>query len=127
MPDLTQLRRANVLALYQQFAEAALAAGAPAKGMEQAFAAQVEISPSMWSQIKSARPISDRLARQLEHHCGQPAGWLDEPHVPVAPDPAEERFVELALRVWRGRNAKGKRELTHWLRQQERGEDAGPG
>ena len=32
----------------------------------------------MWSQIKSARPIGDKLARQLESACGRPAGWLDE-------------------------------------------------
>ena len=45
---------------------------------EQAFAAALEISPSMWSQITSSRPIGDTLARQLERHCGKPAGWLDE-------------------------------------------------
>ena len=118
MPDLTLVRRRNALALFQQFAEAALADGQPAKGMEQAFAAKVEISPSMWSQIKSARPIGDRLARQLEHHGGKPTGWLDEEHTVTAPDPAEERFVELARRTWRSRNAKGRRELAQWLRQQ---------
>jgi hypothetical protein len=32
----------------------------------------------MWSKIKSARPIGDKLARQIEAHCGQPVGWLDE-------------------------------------------------
>jgi hypothetical protein len=32
----------------------------------------------MWSQIKSSRPIGDKLARQIEKHCGKVAGWLDE-------------------------------------------------
>jgi hypothetical protein len=37
-----------------------------AQGLEQAFAASLQISPSLWSQIKSARPIGDKLARQIE-------------------------------------------------------------
>jgi hypothetical protein len=121
--SLARHRRMNALALFQAHAERAVAGGAPPKGLEQAFAAALEISPSMWSQIKSSRPIGDRLARQIEHHCRQAAGWLDEEHAVSAPDPAEDRFVELARRVWRGRNAKGKRELTQWLRQQESDED----
>jgi hypothetical protein len=116
MPNLTVIRRRNALALFQEFAGAALAEGGAAKGLEQAFAARAQISPSMWSQIKSARTIGDRLARQLEHHGGKPAGWLDEEHEQAPPDPAEERFVELARRVWRSRNAKGRRELAQWLR-----------
>lgn len=119
MPNPTVRRRRNALALFQEFAGAALAEGAAAKGLEQAFAARAEISPSMWSQIKSSRPIGDRLARQLEHHGGKPAGWLDEEHAQAPPDPAEERFVELARRVWRSRNAKGRRELAQWLRRLE--------
>lgn len=116
MTDLTVLRRRNALTLFQQFAERELAAGAPAKGLEQAFAAQMSISPSMWSQLKSSRPIGDRLARQLEHHGGQPPGWLDEEHEATAPDPAEERFVALAREAWRAANAKGRRELAKVLR-----------
>jgi hypothetical protein len=118
MPNLTLVRRRNALVLFQQFAEAQLAEGAPPKGLEQSFAAQVEISPSMWSQLKSARPIGDKLARQLEHHCGKPAGWLDEEREAAAvPDVAEERFVALARQVWRSTNAHGRRELTRWLRE----------
>lgn len=118
MPNLTLVRRRNALGLFQQFVEAQLAAGAPPKGLEQSFAAQVEISPSMWSQIKSARPIGDKLARQLEHHCGKAAGWLDEEHEEAAvPDAAEERFAALARQAWRASNARGRRELTRWLRE----------
>jgi hypothetical protein len=115
--DLTQLRRRNLLALFQEFAEAALAAGASAKGLEQAFAAHMEVSPSMWSQLKSSRAIGDRLARQFEHHGGKPPGWLDQEHAATAPDPAEERFIALARELWRGRSAKGRRELMKALKQ----------
>lgn len=116
--NLTVMRRRNLLALYQAYAARQLADGASAKGLEQAFAATLEISPSTWSQIKSARPIGERLARQIEQHAGQAAGWLDETHEQSrAPDPAEERFVELARRAWRHANARGKRELAHMLKQ----------
>lgn len=116
MPNLTVTRRHNALALYQEYAAQQIAAGEPAKGMEQAFAAQLEISPSMWSQIKSSRPISDKLARQIESHLQRPAGWLDEPHGPQQPDAAEERFVELARAAWRSSNAQAKRELAQTVR-----------
>jgi hypothetical protein len=122
MPNLTLARRRNALVLFQQFAEAQLAEGAPPKGLEQSFAAQVEISPSMWSQLKSARPIGHKLARQLEHHCGKPAGWLDAEHEEAAaPDAAEERFVALARQAWRASKAPGRRELMRWLRERAAG------
>lgn len=117
MPNPTVTRRHNVLALFQEYAAQKIAAGEPAKGMEQAFAAALEISPSMWSQIKSNRPISDKLARQIESHTGRPAGWLDQPHGAGQPDAAEERFVELARAAWRKSNAQAKRELMRLVRQ----------
>jgi hypothetical protein len=116
LQDHTVTRRRNALALFQEFMSAAAAEGAPPKGLEQSFAAAMQISPSMWSQIKSARPIGDKLARQLEHRGGKPTGWLDLPHAETGPDPAEERFVELARAAWRGQNAKGKRELARLLK-----------
>jgi transcriptional regulator with XRE-family HTH domain len=116
--NVTTTRRRNMLALYQDYAREHLARGESAKGLEQAFAAALEISPSTWSQIKSARPIGDRLARQIEQHAGVPAGWLDEDRAEEqAPDAAEERFVELARQAWRAANAKGKRELARALKQ----------
>ena len=116
VPDHTVTRRANALALFQEFMSAAVTEGAAPKGLEQSFAAAMQISPSMWSQIKSSRPIGDKLARQLEHGGGKPFGWLDQPHVESGPDPAEERFVELARAAWRARDAKGRRELARLLK-----------
>ena len=117
MPNLTVARRRNVLALHRRFLEASVAAGLPAKGLDQAFARKIEVSPSMWSQIKSARPIGDNLARQIERHCEVEPGWLDREDLPSeVPDEAEERFVALAREAWRAANAKGKRELSGWLK-----------
>lgn len=117
MPNLTIARRRNAVALYQEFLRQRIAAGDAPKGLDQAFAAALQVSPSMWSQIKSSRPIGDKLARQIEAACGMPAGWLDEAHEeqPSTPDAAEERFVELARQAWRAANAKGKRELARML------------
>lgn len=114
--NITVTRRQNALALFQDYATAQLAAGEPSKGLEQAFAAALEISPSMWSQIKASRPISDKLARQIESHMDKPNGWLDEARSASGPDAAEERFVELARKSWRRANAQEKRALVQLLR-----------
>lgn len=126
MPNITVARRRNALALHRRFLEEAVAAGLPAKGLDQAFAKKVEISPSMWSQIKSSRPIGDNLARQIERHCDVEAGWLDEEDRPSeVPDAAEERFIAAAREAWRTANAKGKKELSGWLK--KRTQDAAGG
>lgn len=115
MSDFTLVRRQNVLALFQLYAEAALARGAPPKGLEQDFAAQLQISPSMWSQIKSARPIGNKLARQIEALCAKPPGWLDEAHEDAPPTPEEKAFLALALAAWRAMPASGRRALRKQL------------
>jgi hypothetical protein len=109
--DSTVFRRRNVLALFQAYAESAVATGATPKGLEQAFAAHVEISPSMWSQIKSSRPIGDKLARQIEQHCGKPVGWLDEQREAAGLTPGEQQFLAFALQAWRATNAEGRKAL----------------
>lgn len=114
--NITLTRRQNALALFQDYAEKSLAAGGAPKGLEQSFAATLQISPSMWSQIKSARPIGDKLARQIETLCGKPAGWLDEARASTAPTPAEAAFVELALAAFRATNGAGRRALRDHLR-----------
>ena len=116
VPNITLVRRQNALALFQQYAEKALAGGAAPKGLEQAFAATLQVSPSMWSQIKSARPIGDKLARQIEVACGKPAGWLDELRKDAAPSTAEAAFLELALAAWRATNGAGRRALWEQLK-----------
>ncbi len=125
MPDnLTVNRRHNAVSLFQRFAEERMRAGEPPKGLEQAFAQQLQISPSMWSQIKSSRPIGDKLARQIEAACATPAGWLDETHAPQGPSPAEQQFLALALKAWRATNADGRKRLKQLVRETA---DAGAG
>ena len=117
MSNITTTRRQNVLALFKAFAERALAAGAGPKGLEQAFASTLEISASMWSQVKSSRPIGDKLARQIEQHCGRPVGWLDEARVVEGPSVAEQQFLEIALKAWRSTNAAGRKALREHVRE----------
>lgn len=116
MPNITLTRRRNTQALFQEYAEKALASGAPPKGLEQSFAATLQISPSMWSQIKSARPIGDKLARQIEAASGRPAGWLDADRKPAPPSAAELAFAELALAAWRATNSAGRKALREQLK-----------
>jgi hypothetical protein len=113
--NITVARRQNALALFQDYAEKALAKGAPPKGLEQAFAATLQISPSMWSQIKSSRPIGDKLARQIDAMTGRPAGWLDAERQDSSPTPVETAFLELALAAYRATNAQGRRALRAYL------------
>jgi hypothetical protein len=118
VPDnITVNRRQNVLSLFQQFAEEQMRAGVPPKGMEQTFAQKLQISPSMWSQIKSSRPIGDKLARQIEGACAQPPGWLDEEHQPQGLSAAEQQFLALALKAWRSTNAEGRKRLKLVLKE----------
>ena len=117
MSDSTAPRRRNVLALFQAYAESAVAGGAAPKGLEQAFAAHVEISPSMWSQVKSSRPIGDKLARQIEQHCGKAAGWLDEEREAAGLSPGEQQFLALALQAWRATNSDGRKALKAQIKQ----------
>ena len=121
MTDPTVSRRRNVLVLFQAYAESAIATGVAPKGLEQAFAAHVEISPSMWSQIKSARPIGDKLARQIEQHCGKPGGWLDDEREAVGLTPGEQQFLALALQAWRATNADGRKALKAQMKQLAQG------
>lgn len=115
MANTTITRRRNALALFHAYAEKALAEGAAPKGLEQAFAVALQISPSMWSQIKSARPIGDKLARQFEALSAKPRGWMDQGHEPSQLSPGERAFLDLCLRAWRATNSQGRRSLRAYL------------
>jgi hypothetical protein len=115
--NITIHRRRNVLALFQAYAETAVSSGSAPKGLEQTFAASLEISPSMWSQIKSSRPIGDKLARQIEQHCGKPVGWLDEEREATGLSQAEQQFLALALKAWRATNSDGRKKLRSTLKE----------
>jgi ribosome-binding protein aMBF1 (putative translation factor) len=116
--DFTLTRRTNLNTLLHEFVKTRIAQGAAPKGLEQEFAQQIQISPSMLSQIKSSRPIGDKLARQIEVLCGVAANWLDEAQATAEPlpDEAEDHIADLARQAWRQCNAKQKRELRLHLR-----------
>jgi hypothetical protein len=114
--NTTLTRRQNAVALFQAYAEKALASGASPKGLEQTFAATLQVSPSMWSQIKSSRPIGDKLARQIEQHHGKPTGWLDEARETDSVTPAEKAFLDLALKAWRATNSAGRKALREQMK-----------
>ena len=117
VPELHHTRRNNALAAFQTFAEGRMAAGHPPKGLEQAFAQVLEISPAMWSMTKSgSRPMSDKLARQFEAKLGHPPGWMDEERAPQGLTPAEQHTMALALAAYRRTNADGKRRLRALLK-----------
>jgi hypothetical protein len=116
-PNITLTRRRNVLGLFQQFAESQVASGEKPLGLATSFAKQLEISPSMWSQIKKSRPIGDKLARQIEAKCDRPSGWLDEEHEAAGLTPAEQGFIALALKTWRSTNSAGRKRLRRLLKE----------
>lgn len=117
MPSISTVRRQNVVSLFQRFAEERIAAGEPPKGLEGAFAAHLQISGAMLSMVKSgARPVSDKLARQIESRCELPAGWLDEEREPQGLSPAEQQFLALALKAYRQANSIGKKQLRTLLK-----------
>jgi len=98
--DLAQVRLDNALRLFDEFVRltARHADAATLRGLERRFAERVQIQPSYWSQIKSrSRQIGERLARQFEHQCHKPRGWMDLPHdgdaepAPTDAPPADDR------------------------------------
>ena len=121
--NVTVLRRQNLIALRQQFAESRIAGGESPTGVGQAFAKSLELSPSMLSQILASRPISDKVARQIESHCDKEAGWLDLMHQPDAPNPALDAFLALAAKVWEKSSRVQRNAMTHSLKQALKGAD----
>lgn len=114
-PNITVTRRERLLLLLSEFVQAQAAQGEPPKGLEQSFAAVLQVSPSLLSQLKKSRPISDKVARQIEVACRVPNGWLDQPVEHAGPDPAEEAFIEMARQAWRKANSKQKKALRSAL------------
>ena len=118
MSSPATIRRLNALALFQTFAEERITAGDPPKGLEAAWATRIGVSGATWSMAKSgARPIGDKLARQIEHHCDRPAGWLDEERAAVGLTPAEQQFLALALKTYRATNSDGRKQLRQLMRE----------
>lgn len=93
--DLHVVRRNNLLLLLLEFSQSRIAAGEPTNGTEKAFAAQLQVSKSLLSQLKTSRPISDANAAQIEARCGKRKGWLsaEQSGLAAGPAPGEEAFL----------------------------------
>jgi hypothetical protein len=132
-PDLAQVRLDNAMVLLEEFVRATArhADAATLRGLERRFAERVQIQPSYWSQIKGrSRQIGERLARQFEHLCQKPRGWMDVPHGSssagaepaggsadeAAPQDDDERFiVGLVLTYYRRHPQRAKARLLDLL------------
>jgi hypothetical protein len=87
--DVARIRFDNAMLLFDEFVRAHVRhpEAATLRGLEARFAERLQIQPSYWSQIKSrSRQIGERLARQFEHLCHKPMGWMDAPHAAAGPD-----------------------------------------
>ncbi len=130
--ELAQVRLDNALALFEEFVRATArhADAATLRGLERRFAERIQIQPSYWSQIKGrSRQIGERLARQFEHLCHKPPGWMDQPHGPAdtaareatpadesAPRDDDERFiVGLVLTYYRRHPQRARTRLLDLL------------
>jgi hypothetical protein len=127
--DVARIRLDNALLLFDEFVQAQIKHpdAAALRGLERRFAERLQIQASYWSQIKSrSRQIGERLARQFEHLCRKPRGWMDEPHGAAAnvgspPDDAaprsdDERFiVGLVLSYYRRHPERARMRLLDLL------------
>jgi DNA-binding transcriptional regulator YdaS (Cro superfamily) len=116
MIDIHTVRRHNLHALLQAHAQAKLRAGESAKGVEASFAALLQVSPSLLSQLKSSRPISDKLAAQIEVATKRGLGSLSVASSDTDAQ-AKARFLELAEKQWDRADAAQRAALIKLLKQ----------
>lgn len=114
MRGIAEVRRQNLLGLLEQHTHQMRDAGV-VRGHVQAFAARLQIDPSLLAHFKAGRTITDQTARNIESRLGLTDFWLDTPHSearPVRPESAgEERFVRLALLAYRCTSPSGRNVL----------------
>jgi hypothetical protein len=126
--DVARIRLDNALLLFDEFVHGQIKHpdAAALRGLERRFAERLQIQASYWSQIKSrSRQIGERLARQFEHLCHKPRGWMDEPHemaaVPSTPNENAPRtddelfIVGLVLSYYRRHPERARARLLELL------------
>jgi hypothetical protein len=111
----TNIRLRNLLSLHQAFELELLATGQSLGKLEQDFAKALDISASLWSQIKSGRTVGDKLARQVESKRSKPLGWLDQMHPETSVDPEEKKFIALCRVAWSTANRAEKNQLKRMV------------
>ena len=120
--DISDVRLRNTLLLFESFKEQVAPGSPDLHGLEKAFAKQLGISRSYWSQLKSdkgEKNIGDVLARRFERGIGMPMSWLDKVHAdtPLLPgslniaaqSEAEADFLRAAQAIFRQRPGAAKR------------------
>jgi hypothetical protein len=113
LPDTHSIRRENLHSLLREFVQARVASGEPANGAERAFSERLQMSKSLLSHLKSARPISDAIAQQIEARCKKPGGWLSVAHtkIDMRPAPGEEAFIAAVRACYRALDREGRAKL----------------
>lgn len=86
-------------------------------GLENTFAAQLQVHPNTLSQWKKHRPISKRSARHIEQHCGKPVGWLDQDHASTGAETDGAQVVEMVREIWRRGDLAARERLVAALRE----------
>lgn len=117
LDDIHVVRRSNPLLLLREFSQTRIAAGEPTNGTEKAFAARLQMSKSLLSQLKTSRPISDANAAQIESLCKRPSGWLsiEQAAVSQRSAPGEEAFIAAARRAYRTADRGGRQKLRELI------------
>lgn len=97
--NIQVVRRENFLRLFADFSSQILLTHGkpPEEGLNNAFAAKVQIAKSAISSMKTgSRSIGDLVAAQVESLMGQPKGWLSQKHGDSAQDLSAVESVELS-------------------------------
>lgn len=118
-------RRANLVALYASFVDAQRQKdpSLSAFGLDTQFAASIELGKSSFSSYKSgARPIGDRISRQIEAHLGLPKAWLDIDNTQSVEGKSHDdaqlaKFVKLATRAFKRADRSQRDQIEGLLRE----------
>ena len=111
---ITDVRLDNLLRLMEQHR-----AADSTPGWERRFAERAGIHPTYLPQIKArTKGIGPTIARRIELAFRLPAGWMDTPHDPSAPqDEAERIFTMQMLALYRQAPAKARRLIEQMLKE----------
>ena len=115
---MPSIRTENARALFIEFRNASITSGIEAFGISRAFADRVEVSPQVWSNIRSGRrAIGDALARRMECRLDKPEGWLDQAHtqLPEVRDAESVAFIDVARQAYCAADDETRRLLVDLL------------
>ncbi len=116
--SLSDIRRRNFMLLLAEWVAMQAVRGVSLRsGLENTFAAQLQVHPNTLSQWKKHRPIGKRSARHIEQRCGKPVGWLDQDHASTDAETDEAQVVEMVRELWRRGDPAARERLVAALRE----------